>query len=251
MLLKVTNVPLSIFPFSRSDVEVVAVVNFHFTASSAAKKTKSKFYDWIQTPSYRFSQLRLSPEKTAVIYRRKTIRGNMLLNVVAVAHQQATVTSSSSSLSGMCAFSDVARIQFSSFALSLDISALQFRYRSIFDDVELDGGKKKMLRMRTKLTHTHTINICDCVKSEKILPRLFYIAELKVFFFRIHRNTRISAIFSLQICLFSASVLKRCQNWHERRSKSNCVARKIFSCIFFSCFSTSIILQICLIEFLK
>lgn len=88
------------------------------------------------------------PEKTAVIYRRKTIRGNMLLNVVAIAHQQESVSASSFSsfFSGMCALraaSDVARIQFSSLLCRLTFLHSNSDTENVFDDVELDVGREE------------------------------------------------------------------------------------------------------------
>lgn len=186
------------------------------------------------------------PEKTAVIYRRKTIRGNMLLNVVAAAVQLRTPPRK-------CHFFFFfllghVRVKSSKQRCSNSIFVFCFvawhfctpiPIPTRFDDVELGGGKKKMFVANVKsLTHTHTWRHLRVCKVRKKFSPAFHIAELKVFFFRIHRN-RISTIFSLRfrfaffLSFFCfAPLLRRCQNWHERRSKSKCVVRKEFLVFF-------------------
>ena len=101
-------------------------------------ENKIKFYDWIQTPNYRFlcflrqskaqkHRVEARNGRTAVIYRRNTIRGNMLLkSSTPMSHtsrrEKVSVERFTffylSWFSGMCVKSgeELAQFQFSSFA---------------------------------------------------------------------------------------------------------------------------------------
>lgn len=107
---------------------------------------------------------------------------------------------------GMCVKSGerLARIQFSSFALSLDIAA--FSISRFAFDVELVHRKMKKISEAThNQTRTQQRNVSLC--WGKLFSAALHITELKAIFLRIHRN-RISTIFfsfCFQICVRSSS----------------------------------------------